>query len=56
MQQLMAEIELRTRQFAKRQFTWFRNLAETIAVPIASEVDLENAAEIILRRAGDVKL
>lgn len=55
-EQLIAEIELRTRQFAKRQFTWFRNLTETIAVPIATETDLANAAESILRRVGDVKL
>lgn len=55
-ERLMAEIELRTRQFAKRQFTWFRNLAETIAVPIENEIDLASAAETILRQAGDVKL
>lgn len=30
----MTLIQTRTRQFAKRQFTWFRNLEECIAIPV----------------------
>ncbi|MFM8580469.1 MAG: hypothetical protein ACKOFW_03090 [Planctomycetaceae bacterium] len=30
----LAEIQLRTRQFAKRQQTWFRGLEECLALPV----------------------
>jgi tRNA dimethylallyltransferase len=44
-----ALIKQRTRQFAKRQHTWFRNLVECQSVPISGE---ETPAEIA-RRIGD---
>jgi tRNA dimethylallyltransferase len=37
----IATVQTRTRQFAKRQVTWFRNLVECRAVPLA---DPETAA------------
>jgi tRNA dimethylallyltransferase len=45
-------IQTRTRQFAKRQHTWFRNLEECIPIPITGQ---ESAAELstqIASRAG----
>ncbi len=45
----VAEIKLRTRQFAKRQRTWFRNLEECRAVEIAGD---ESPREIAARLAG----
>ncbi len=42
-------IQTRTRQFAKRQHTWFRNLEECISVPISSE---ETSAAIVQRLLG----
>jgi tRNA dimethylallyltransferase len=43
---LIAEIQTRTRQFAKRQHTWFRNLEECTALPITGN---ETPAEIAER-------
>ncbi len=42
----ITQIQTRTRQFAKRQHTWFRNLEECVAVPINSR---DNAASIVER-------
>jgi tRNA dimethylallyltransferase len=42
----LGEIQIRTRQFAKRQHTWFRNLAECRAVTITGD---ETAAELAER-------
>jgi tRNA dimethylallyltransferase len=44
--EVIAEIQTRTRQFAKRQHTWFRNLEECTAVKIK---DNESPADITLR-------
>jgi tRNA dimethylallyltransferase len=43
---VLAEIQTRTRQFAKRQHTWFRNLEECTAVPITGT---ESAGDIATR-------
>ncbi len=43
------EIQTRTRQFAKRQHTWFRNLAECVAVEVRAD---ESASELAGRLAG----
>lgn len=43
-------IRVRTRQFAKRQCTWFRNLEECEAVPIGREATAETIAEAVLQR------
>jgi len=41
-------IQVRTRQFAKRQHTWFRNLEECIAIPIDGTESPEKIAERVL--------
>lgn len=51
---LDATIELvktRTRQFAKRQLTWFRSLSECRWLPVASDDDARAQAEAIVRAA-----
>jgi tRNA dimethylallyltransferase len=54
MAELVDLIQTRTRQFAKRQHTWFRNLEECIAVPTDGT---ETAAEIADRIvAGPMKV
>lgn len=47
---VIAEIQLRTRQFAKRQHTWFRNLEECRAVEIRGD---ETAATLAERIAAE---
>jgi tRNA dimethylallyltransferase len=44
--EVIAEIQTRTRQFAKRQHTWFRNLEECTAVPITG---IESPADLAER-------
>lgn len=41
-------VQRRTRQFAKRQHTWFRNLVECRAVPMTGTESPEQLAELIL--------
>jgi len=43
-------IQVRTRQFAKRQHTWFRNLEECTAVPVGTDPSAEQLAERIHRQ------
>lgn len=50
---VIAKIQLRTRQFAKRQHTWFRNLEECRAVTITGG---ESAAELAQRIAGPAEV
>jgi tRNA dimethylallyltransferase len=40
-------VKLRTRQFAKRQLTWFKSLSECRSVPIAEPFDAKRIAEQI---------
>jgi tRNA dimethylallyltransferase len=47
---VITEIQLRTRQFAKRQHTWFRNLEECRAVEISGT---ETAGDISEKISGD---
>jgi tRNA dimethylallyltransferase len=44
-------IQARTRQFAKRQATWFRGLEEVKAVPVIPEESAESVAERLVGRA-----
>ncbi len=44
-------IQRRTRQFAKRQFTWFRNLAECHPVELTGEERPTEVAELLLQKA-----
>ncbi len=46
---IVAEIQLRTRQFAKRQHTWFRNLPECHAVDMTGGETAVDLADVILR-------
>lgn len=46
LEEAIARIKLKTRQFAKRQHTWFRNLEECRAIEIAGH---ESTAEIVDR-------
>lgn len=47
----ITQIQTRTRQFAKRQHTWFRNLEECTAVPISGKESAETIARSILTLA-----
>jgi tRNA dimethylallyltransferase len=40
-------VKLRTRQFAKRQLTWFRSLSECRSVPVSEPFDVKHIAEQI---------
>ena len=42
-------VQTHTRQFAKRQWTWFRSLSECRSVPIAEPVDVDAIAGSILQ-------
>jgi tRNA dimethylallyltransferase len=44
----VALIQTRTRQFAKRQFTWFRNLEECRAIPIKGTESPDEIARRVL--------
>ena len=44
---LVELIQTRTRQFAKRQHTWFRNLEECVPIEIGNDDDMETLAERI---------
>jgi tRNA dimethylallyltransferase len=48
---LMDLIQTRTRQFAKRQHTWFRNLEECIPIPILGQESAVELADQIAIRA-----
>jgi tRNA dimethylallyltransferase len=50
--EVIAEIQTRTRQFAKRQHTWFRNLEECTAVPMTGNETPANLAERLMAAAG----
>jgi tRNA dimethylallyltransferase len=45
-------IQRRTRQFAKRQHTWFRNLVECREVAITGAESPEAIAELLVERAS----
>ena len=45
-------IQIRTRQFAKRQGTWFRGLEEVQAFPVEPDEDAEAIAERLIRLIG----
>jgi tRNA dimethylallyltransferase len=47
--QTVERIQSRTRQFAKRQCTWFRNLREVQPFPIAPDEDPQSIAERVLQ-------
>ena len=46
----VARVQARTRQFAKRQATWFRGLAEVRPWPVAADEPPEATAERLAER------
>lgn len=50
---LITDIQTRTRQFAKRQLTWFRNLEECVPIPLAGDESLDVLAGRVLQTARD---
>ncbi len=52
LEETIALIQTRTRQFARRQATWFRGLEEVRALPIAPDEDPEAIAERLAGRIG----
>jgi tRNA dimethylallyltransferase len=51
--QTIERIQARSRQFAKRQATWFRDLEEVKAVPVDPDEDPEDVADRLMRRIED---
>ncbi|GIX05244.1 MAG: tRNA dimethylallyltransferase [Planctomycetaceae bacterium] len=49
---LIARIQARTRQFAKRQWTWFRHLEELHRVPLTGDETPQQVAALLLSRAA----
>lgn len=52
LQATIAQVQARTRQFARRQETWFRSLAECEFVPLSEEPDAVAYAEKLVQLAG----
>jgi tRNA dimethylallyltransferase len=52
LEEAIETIQRRTRQFAKRQHTWFRNLEECTAVEITGREQPDELAERLLNAAG----
>jgi tRNA dimethylallyltransferase len=48
----IALIQTRTRQFAKRQHTWFRHLEECRPIEMTGSETAEELAESVLRSSG----
>ncbi|NMC20810.1 MAG: tRNA (adenosine(37)-N6)-dimethylallyltransferase MiaA [Thermogutta sp.] len=48
----IAQVKLRTRQFTKRQMTWFRHLEEVEAIPVSPEDTPRSLEERILLKMG----
>ncbi len=47
-------VKTHTRQFAKRQWTWFRSLSECRSVPVSEPVDTETIAAVIVQAGRQV--
>ncbi len=47
-------VKTHTRQFAKRQWTWFRSLSECRPVPIAEPVDIESLVATIVQAGSQI--
>lgn len=48
-------VKLRTRQFAKRQMTWFRSLSECRTIAVMGEFDASEVAERIIAAGASVR-
>jgi len=53
LEETIAQVQARSRQFAKRQMTWFRGLEEVRLVPIASDEPAERIATRLLESIND---
>jgi tRNA dimethylallyltransferase len=53
--QTIERVQARTRQFAKRQATWFRGLEEVRSVPVAPDEDPEATAERMVRVIQEIR-
>lgn len=51
--EVIARIQTRTRQFAKRQYTWFNNLPECRPLDIDADATPKTLLELLLRHARD---
>jgi tRNA dimethylallyltransferase len=51
LEEAVALIQTRTRQFAKRQHTWFRNLVECRALPMTGEETVNELAQKVIDAA-----
>lgn len=47
LEETIERVKTHTRQFAKRQWTWFRSLSECRPVPIAEPIDVRGVANAI---------
>lgn len=47
LEETVERVKTHTRQFAKRQWTWFRSLSECRPVPIAEPIDIRRVADAI---------
>jgi tRNA dimethylallyltransferase len=52
--QTIERVQARTRQFAKRQATWFRGLEEVRWVPVEPEQDSAEIADQVARRIDSI--
>jgi tRNA dimethylallyltransferase len=48
-------VKLRTRQFAKRQMTWFRSLSECRWIPVSGELNAAGVADCIVKQGFTVE-
>ena len=48
-------VKLRTRQFAKRQMTWFRSLSECHWVPVSGQLNAAEVADCIAQQGFAVE-
>ena len=51
--EMVEQVKAHTRQFVRRQEIWFRSMPSIQRVPIASELDLDQAAEMITHQTQD---
>ena len=52
LEETVALVKTRTRQFAKRQLTWFRSLSECRMVPVSGTIDPAEIAQRIVETAN----
>ena len=48
--EMIDEINIRTRQYAKRQFQWFNNEPIDLKIDFTEEMDVEKVVETIIKK------